>query len=332
VPWEQAMFESMPVVAVTTLLTKYQSDVRAAESDVVSYLKNQTDASDFRVNKLQAYAFATSGSYIIKGGKYSAQIVLSAVDTTLRNTIEINGRELPENGIYEVGCNSVGHQRYSGTLWVEKNGLKTPYPFSSEYTVGEPQATVSNSDLNVVYRGIDNKFDISVPGVPASQVSVSVDGGSATKTGEGKYTIRANRDSEIIISVSATIEGKSMSMGKSPFRVKYLPDPKSFLQYTDAAGVVRQIQDASVAKKLLKGGSIVASYGPDELVKARFDVLSFNMVTVLGSSSSSGSALSSKQLSDIDRLEGGDNITFKNIKAKGPDGKVRDLPPVAVKL
>ena len=54
IPWENAMFEMMPVSAVVTLLTKYQSDIRASESEIVQYLKGQTDASDFRVNKIEA--------------------------------------------------------------------------------------------------------------------------------------------------------------------------------------------------------------------------------------------------------------------------------------
>jgi gliding motility-associated protein GldM len=299
---------------------------------VVSYLKSQTDASDFRVNKIQAYAFPTSSSYVIKGGKYSAQIVLSAVDSTLPAQYIVNGNNVP-GGKYDVICNNVGTQKFSGQIQINRNGSSISYPFSQEYTVGMPQATVSNSDLNVVYRGIDNKFDIAVPGVAASQVVVTVEGGTATKTGDGKYNVRASRDGEIVIVVSATIEGKPTPMGRSPFRVKYLPDPKSFLQYTDAGGVVRQIQDASISKKLLRTGSIIASYGQDELVKANFEIISFNMVTdATGSASSSGSSLSSKQLSDIDKLEGGDNIMFKNIKAKGPDGKVRELPAVIVKL
>ena len=52
--WEQAMFEMMPLSAAVTLLTKYQSDIRAAEMDMVQYLKAQTDATDFRVNKIEA--------------------------------------------------------------------------------------------------------------------------------------------------------------------------------------------------------------------------------------------------------------------------------------
>ncbi|MDR1652177.1 MAG: gliding motility protein GldM, partial [Prevotellaceae bacterium] len=221
VDWETAMFEFMPAVAVTTLLTKYQSDVRAAEAEVVNYLKAQTDASDFRVNKIEAYALPVSSSYVIRGGKYTAQIVLSAVDSTLRPNYYVNGAKINEKGIYEVIGNRLGENQFAGYIEMQRNGQPFKYPFRQSFTVGEPAAIVSNVDLNVVYRGIPNHFEISVPGVPSSAVSVSVDGGSATKTGDGKYDIRAGRDGEIGVTVSASIEGKIVSMGRKSFRVKY---------------------------------------------------------------------------------------------------------------
>ena len=333
VPWENAMFDFMPAVAVTTLLTKYQSDVRSAETDVVNYLKGQTDASDFRVNSIKAYALPVSSSYVLKGGKYTAQIVLSAVDSTLTPNYFVNGHQIGQNGIYEVIGSTIGENSFSGYIEMFRNGQSFQYPFKQSFTVGTPSATVSNIDLNVVYRGIDNKFEISVPGVPSSAVSVSVDGGTATKTGEGRYNIRASRDGEIGISVSANIEGKVMPMGRSNFRVKYLPDPKSFIRYTDAGGVVRQKSSAKLRLSELKNNpAIIADYGEDELVKANFSIIGFRMVTNFGSKQASGSALTSAQLADIDKLEGGERIIFTDIKAKGPDDKIRPLTPVTVEL
>jgi hypothetical protein len=83
---------------------------------------------------------------------------------------------------------------------------------------------------------------------------------------------------------------------------------------------------------LREGASIVASYGQDELVIANFTVTSFTMVTIMGSSTSSSGSFSSKQLSDLDKMEGGDNIAFTHIRAVGPDKKVRSLPSVTIQL
>lgn len=73
--WQSSMFESMPVAAVITMLTKYQADVRSAEAETVQYLRTRADLKDFRVNKLEAFVIPES-SYILQGGTYTAKIVL----------------------------------------------------------------------------------------------------------------------------------------------------------------------------------------------------------------------------------------------------------------
>jgi gliding motility-associated protein GldM len=330
--WEIVVFESMPVSAVVTVLTKYQSDVRAAEAEIVQYLKAQTDASDFRVNKITALVVPNT-RYVIRGGKYSAQIVLSAVDSTQTPEFYVGSSNI-KNGLYEINCGSTGAFNYSGEIRLPGNdGIVRSYPFKSDYIVGEPSATISNEDLNVVYRGIDNKFSISVPGVAAENVSVRVSGGTVQKVGS-RYVVRANQDADINIAVYAKIDGKELPMGGGSYRVKYIPDPKSFLQYSDAGGVTRQIQEGTLSKRLLRsdGVSIIASYGPDELVKANFTVRSFTMTTIFGSVNVSGHRLNARMLSDIDKLEGGDIITFKNIKATGPDGKERSLGLIQIQI
>ena len=335
--WDERTFEHMPIAAAIAVCTKYQADVRSAEAEVVQYLKAQTDAADFRVNKITALVVPNS-KYIIKGGKYSAQIVLAAVDSTAKPDFVLGGTKLPtnkeSNGIYEVNCGKSGSFKYDGVInLVGNDGQSRKYPFHDDYIVGEPSATISNEDLKVVYRGIDNNFGISVPGIADDNITIKIIGGTSQKVA-GKYIIRATQDEDITINVFAKIEGKDLQMGGSKYRVKYLPDPKSFLQYTDAGGVVRQVQDGSLSKRILKGNtvSLIAGYGPDELMKANFNITSFSMVTIFGSVNVNGSRFSPKQLSDIDKLEGGDLVTLKNIKAVGPDGKIRSLGLIQIQI
>ncbi len=332
-PWESALFEMMPISAAVTILTKYQNDIRVTEAELVQYLKSQTDISDFRVNKIEALVVPNS-RYVIRGGRYSAQIILSAVDSTKTPQYFVENTLIPK-GIYEVTCSRTGTFTYSGYIQLADNlGNVRKYPFQSDYIVGEPSATISNEDLNVVYRGVDNKFSISVPGIPTENVSVQAAGGTVQKISSGRFIIRPTQDKEMTIYVYAKVEGKQMQMGSSTYRVKYLPDPKSYLQYVDAGGITRLIQEGMITKRLLKGNNvaIVASYGEDELVQAKFNIVSFTMVTLFGAVSNNGPLLNSKQLENIDRLEGGDYITFKNIKAVGPDGKIRNLSPIQIQI
>jgi len=324
--WEQSMFEMMPLAAAVTLLTKYQSDIRATEADMIQYLKGQTDVSDFRVNKIDALVVPNS-RHVMKGSKYTAQIVLSAIDSTARPVYFVGSQQLNDKGLYEVNTNQTGIFKYNGRISLKGNdGVVKNYPFSSEYTVGEPMATISNVDLNVAYRGIDNKFSISVPGVSSENLEVTAQGATVKKAGP-YYIINPTQDENINIIVSARMDGKLVQMGSTQYRVKYIPDPKSFMQYKDGGGVVRQVQEGRLTKNVLRGSdfSIIASYGEDELIKANFEVISFSMTTKIGTIDTTGNKLTKRQLDDINRLERGDIITFRNIKAKGPDGKIRTL-------
>jgi gliding motility-associated protein GldM len=288
---------------------------------------------DFRVNKIDALVVPNT-RYVIRGGNYSAQIVLSAIDSTKNPTYYIGGTPI-NKGLYNVSCNKTGVFNYTGKIkLIGNDGKEKFYGFHGDYIVGEPSATLSNEALNVVYRGIDNILSISVPGVASENVSVAVAGGTAQKIAGGKYNIRPTQDGEIRISVSAKIDGKMLPMGGGTYRVKYLPNPTSYLQYADAGGITRLIQDGTVTKRLLRSPSValIASYGQDELVKANFNVTSFTMLTIFGSVNVSGSRFNARQLSDIEKLEGGDILTIKNIKAVGPDGKVRSLGMIQVQI
>jgi gliding motility-associated protein GldM len=326
-PWETTMFEMMPVAAVVTVLTKYQSDVRASEAEIVQYLKAQTDATDFRVNKIEALVIPES-KYVIRGDRYKAQIVLSAVDSTQKTNYYINGSSVA-NGKYEASCQTIGQKTYSGQItFLGNDGNLRSKSFRGEYMVGEPSATLSNEDLNVVYRGIDNKFSVSVPGVAAANIRITVEGGSSVQIAPGRYIIRPTRDEEIKISVFAKIDKKELLMGGGYYRVKYLPDPKAFLQSADAGA--KPTRGGFMTPGMLKGSSLIASYGGDELVKANFRITSFTMIARgIAPLQVSGGKINP---SFIDKLLKGDILMISNIRAEGPDLRPRDLGSVSIQL
>ena len=100
--WQEYMFESMPAAAAVTLLSKLQSDVRYAEGEVLHTLVSNIDVKDIRVNALDAFVIPNSQT-IVRGDKFSARIVMAAVDTTQKPQIFIGGKEvnLP-GGLYET--------------------------------------------------------------------------------------------------------------------------------------------------------------------------------------------------------------------------------------
>ena len=155
--WEQKMFENMPSVAAVTMLTKLQNDIHQAESEALANLIMNVDMDDVHMNEFGAYVIPNSRT-IIRGGKYSAQIVLAAVDTTQRPVVYVNGTRLNNpNGLYEFVPGAPGTHDYSGYIELPlSDGTMQKHPFTSSYTVIEPMATISPTMMNVLYDGIDN--------------------------------------------------------------------------------------------------------------------------------------------------------------------------------
>lgn len=325
--WTDALFEMMPLSAVVTILTKYQNDIRSSEAEIIEYLKVQTDASDFRANKLEAFVIPDS-RYVIRGDRFKARIVLSAVDSTKVPNYYVNGALVPK-GLYETTCTSSGPKVISGQItFVGNDGELVHRAFKNEYTVVEPTATMSNEDLNVVYKGIDNKFSVSVPGVAPTSVSIKVEGGNAEQKAPGKYIIRTTRDGNINIHVFALIDKAQRQMGSQMYRVKLLPDPKAFIQMGDNNSKV--IRSGMMTQSELRSSAVIASYGNDELVKANFRINSFTMVAKgIAPTNVNGNKMDRRF---IDKLLKGDILVISQIKAEGPDRTPRDIGSIMIQL
>ena len=189
--WLEYMFEDMPVAAAVTLLTKLQSDVRYAEGEVLHTLVANIDMKDIRVNKLSAFVIPNSQT-IVRGDKFSAQIVMAAVDTTQKPQIFIGGRQVNlRNNTYEVVTGRTGEFNLTGYITMQNgNGDVIRRDFSQKYTVVDPSATVSADLMNVLYAGYSNPISISIPGVPLNKVSATMSGGTLQPVGPGKYIAR----------------------------------------------------------------------------------------------------------------------------------------------
>ncbi|MBQ8153113.1 MAG: gliding motility protein GldM, partial [Prevotella sp.] len=134
--WQEYMFEDMPVAAAVTLLSKLQNDVRYAEGAVLHHLVSNIDVKDIRVNALNAFVIPNAQT-VVRGDKFSAQIVMAAVDTTRVPQIFIGGKEvnLP-NGLYETVAGRTGDFTLEGYIQVQNgNGDIIKRDFSQKYSV-----------------------------------------------------------------------------------------------------------------------------------------------------------------------------------------------------
>jgi len=326
ISWENSTFHEMPADAVIALLVKYQNDIRMAENDMVNFLAQQAGASDFRVNTVQAVVIPTAGEYIMQGHKYRAKIATAMMDTNQVPRVFVNGQEVM-GGIYEA-AGHIGENKYTGYVTVGDD--TTRYAFQGQFTVGAPSATISNTDLNIMYSGYDNPFSISVPGVGSDAVTVSCPGASVTKQGGGKWIIKPSGGSSATISVSAMVDGHATQMGSMDFRVKPLPTPDAYLSVGGQTSNSDKIKKALLASGAV---SVVASYGPDALIVAKFTVKSFEVKFPNGQSvRCDGGKFSSQALALINKVSPGGIIAVRNVAAIGPDGKPRTLRSLSLEL
>lgn len=336
--WEESKFDNQPVVAAVTLLTKLQNDVKFAEGEALQNLLANVDAGDVRVNELNAFVIPQS-RFVMRGGKYSANIVLAAVDTTARPEVYINGAKLAnDRGLYEFNPGSTGTFDYSGYLEVPHgDGSVTRHPFQSSYTVIEPTATVSATMMNVLYAGIDNPMSISVPGVPTGKVSATMTNGTLTRSGDHWVAHPQKVGDEAVVSVSAEMDGRPMSMAQTKFRVRKLPDPTPYIAFKDAQGNTSHYKGGGrgLSKSLLLAAPGIEAAIDDDLLNIAFKVLSFETVFFdsMGNAIpevSNGAQFSQRQKDSFRRLSRGKRFYISRVKAVGPDGITRDLAPIEV--
>ncbi len=360
--WHYAYFAHMPLVACITSLSKLQSDVRNAEADLLSYLYGQIDAGSFTFNKLDGTVIAQS-NYIMAGDEYVADIFLAAFDTTKKpdiyigkfdstkiNTAESDPAKImigelnQEGGYYKLDSivdgkgkykvsPGVGYHTVEGVIFfttgkgATKKTLK--FPFRNEFQVAQGSVTISPTKMNVFYIGVDNPVDISAPGVPSDKIypSISGGGGSIRRSGKG-YIVRVTTPTKNCkVNVAGEINGNRRSLGGMNFRVKRVPDP---------VAKVAGKKGGPIAKTTLAAQTSVVADLENFDFDIKFRVVKFTVSANIGgfeqSAICSGSRFSPKAKGIIKKVKRGKKVYIEDIKAKGPDGTVRNLGSIAFKL
>jgi gliding motility-associated protein GldM len=336
--WQEYMFENTPVAAAVTLLTKLQTDVRYAEGEMLHQLVANIDVKDVRVNQISAFVIPNSQT-VVRGGKFSARIIMAAVDSTQRPEIYVGNTLLKsDNGLYETICSSTGDFTLKGYLVMKNgNGETIRREFSQPYTVVEPSATVSATMMNMLYAGYENPISVSVPGVPNNRISLTMSNGTLTKKENGNYVaVPANVGEDVTFTVLAQNEGRQQEMGKFTFHVRKLPDPTGYLEYKDANGNVTRFKGGRIAKQAIVAAGGIGAAIDDGLLDISFRVLGFetlfvdNMGNVVPEVSNSA-AFTPNQLARIRSLSRGKLFNISRIRVVGPDGIERTLTsPVEV--
>ena len=331
VPWANSNFEHLPAAGVLTLMTKMQADVRNTESSVLSYLLSQIGKTDMKFNAIKAVVNAKS-SYVLVGQPYKAEIFIAAYDSTQNPDILVGGSPIPVNqgvGVFTGNTSSPGPRSFGGVIKLKNKstGEIKDYPFKGEYEVGQSSLSVSPTKMNVLYIGVPNPIDITASGVPAEKLNVSISGGSISKAGAGSYIAQVKAPGKAVISVTASVDGQTKSLGSKEFRVKRVPDP---------VAKVAGKRDGTVTKAELAAQAGVKADLENFDFDMKFNVVSFKVsATIKGFSqdaTANSAAFTAQQKQIISQVPSGGKVYIEDIKAKGPDGSIRSLGTIAFKI
>jgi gliding motility-associated protein GldM len=353
--WENATFQTLPLVAVITILSKMQVDVRNSEADVLNYLYSQIDAGSMRFNKIVPTVIPNT-TYVMQGNDYEAQVFVAATDTTQKPDIYVgnyttktnaNGvkvyemtgdfTKIPNDnrgiGIYRVRPSSLGEKSWGGLIQIKApNGTVISYPFNAKYAVGLPNVVVSPTAMNVLYQGIDNPIDISVPGIGSDKLSARMTNGDIKKGTLKNYRGDWIAQPKVIgdkalITVSANIDGKTQTFPPVEFRVRKIPDPVAKF-----AGLSEGNLQRSVAAVQQVVSAVLENFEFDLTYTITGFTVSVNDKGFDITETSANNRLTDKQKGLIGNLRVGQKLYIEKITAVGPDGRTRNLSPIILKI
>ena len=324
--WEQDNFEYLPLIGVITLMTKMQSDVRNAESDVLNYLYSNIDAQSYKFNGLQAVVIPTTSKTVVLGTPYEANVLLAAFDSTLNPKITVGGSVLPYrngHGMYSVNTGKTGIFQWNGLIYyTAPDGSIKTYKFEDQYEVIPPTLIAAPTKMNAFYKGIDNPLEINAVGASAKDIHVDMTNAEIIPNGDFKYIVKPKKAEGIaVLTVTATINGKLQTYAPKEYRLFKMPDPTPKVAGKNGGKIekgVLQIQTGVVAE--LEGF----------LFDMKFEVKGFK-VNVISSGnfvqekSSDNALFTADQKKLISSRKRDDLVIIKDILAQGPDGILRPL-------
>ncbi|PLX11348.1 MAG: hypothetical protein C0594_03730, partial [Marinilabiliales bacterium] len=186
---------------------------------------------------------------------------------------------------------------------------------------------ISADRMNVVYRGIENQISVVASGVSLEDVNASVTNGKLKFKEPGKYILMPGRGNEVVFNTYAKLDSQTKNMGKIIFRVQDIPDPIAKID-GKRGGVISK-------ETLLELGRLEADLEnfPFDL---RFVVKSFKMKAYKNGFTTeyytTGAEFSDEQKKVIEELYNGGMIDFTSITAMGPDGKIRPIGSISLKV
>ncbi|MCT4580210.1 MAG: hypothetical protein N4A35_02245 [Flavobacteriales bacterium] len=340
-PWVAYQFDHAVIVAAATIFTSLKNDVKMAEAIAIECVSGRVSAPTFKFNKIEPLAFSST-SYINQGDSLGLKVMIAAYDSTEKMELKywIDDTTRAEGTMKEfkgqAGASlalsgGVGEHNVVGSIAVKEKGVKKWKPWKFKYSVGAPNGAVANSEMNVLYRGWDNKIEVSASGYDPSTVNLSASGGvKISKSKDGFIAKVSGSAKKATLSITAKDkDGKSVKIVDKEFRIFALPKPQAYFAN-------QTFDKPLLSRGLAKAASKLTAKIGDSPLDVKYEVVSFDMVVMKKgqpvSISSKSSKLSGEMKNAIKKMPAKSMLTFTNIKAKGPSGRAQPIGGLSFKL
>jgi gliding motility-associated protein GldM len=188
---------------------------------------------------------------------------------------------------------------------------------------------INATKMNIFYIGVDNLLSVTVPGLPEENLSVvSSEGAMVRKNSAGGFIVNASSAGNVLISVSEKNGNKITFLDSMQFRVKRIPDPVISIGGIKGEGTLSHDELAGLTEIY----ATLENFDFD----CKYDVVSFSMSCDQNGKpielSQAGSKLSDVMKATLFFQPAGSKIFFHEITVKGPDGILRKVPGVMIKV
>ena len=310
--WIGKTFDHSPLVAAIASLSSMQQEILSARATAVGHLKSKVSTGEYSFNKITSLAYGPSIAN--QGDEVELQVMMAAYDSDNQPTIEYGGSKfLGTNGMGLIKTKVSGGNEmvFNGTVAIKnKSGVEKKEKWTHTIKIMKPEGTVSLPDMNVLYRGYENK----VEGVASGYDQTVLSGSNVTLSKVAKGYIGkpgAGKTATITISGKNSVTNKTVSLGAFTFRVMNLPPAQVYFGNAANGATGTKFETRLFTK-----------YPPEIPLDVTFQTLSWEMEFMGRTARGTGNGLDATAQALLKQAKPGNSVSFI-VKYKGPDNVQR---------
>ena len=342
--WLQYNFEHFPQIASTKKLTLMQENAQNIIARLIAAIRGETLTEITKANKQTA--FAQGVDVFFTNQKLDGKVVLGKYDDNLfANRVTINGKEYQGPDVMEggqvnlekLGIN-VGNAPGEKSLKVKfefdrfENKRDTTYvvEMDHKYAVVPSRANISNPDMYVVYKDLENILNISMAGVADNRLQI-LNPKTLKKKSDGVYIMKGekgkkNKSGDNIVDIVVGVKGEGVT-SRVTFEVLNIPDP--IASFNGKPRVTKS------SRKRIATSRIQASFADPKLAKAlKLDIESFVVKIGTAQKKVTGSSSFPKSIRDaiVKNARKNSIITIKDIVCTSKKYPKKNFLPLPISM